>query len=160
MMPLLLQALGVGFVVLAIVAAFCVVTSRAHFATTVFAAGASVMTALALLCFGAGAAALAVALAGVGVVPVLMLGGVLLSGRSIRGGGQTGAPRLTVIAAVLVAAALLWATQDATPLRAQAEAPLGIGAWLAALLFATGLTCAGALGYGERGALMRRAGRS
>lgn len=151
---LLVHALGVGFGLLAVIAAFGVVMTRAHFATALLVGATSVLAALALVCFGAGGAAFAVALVGAAIVPVLMLGGVLLSVRAMRGGA--GGRRLTAIAAVLAAAALLWSTLDAAPMVAHVESTLGVGAWLAALLFAAALVCAGVLGYGERGALMRR----
>ena len=152
---LLLHWLGAGFAVLAIVAAGGVVTARAHFATCLLIAATSAMAALALLCFGAGGAALAVALVGVGLVPVLMLGGVLLSARAIRG-GKGGSPRFVTVAVAAVAVALIWATQDVVPPTAPLATPVGIGFWLTALVFVTGLVCAGLLGYGERGALAPR----
>lgn len=150
--------LGFGFIVFAVAAAAGVAAARTHFAICVFVAVMSVLVALALLCFGAGDAALAVALLGVGVAPVLLLGGVLLSTPAIRA-KRRGAPWLVIFAVAATSVALIWATQDAMPPQTPLPAPLGFGAWLAMLVLVAGFVCTGLLGYGERGALERKIGR-
>lgn len=149
---LILHWLGAGFVALALVAAAGVVTARTHFASCVHLAVISIFAALALLCFGAGDAALAAALVGVGVAPVVLLGGILLSAPAIRAKPRT-TPWLSAVAAAATGLALLWSTQDAAPLQVTLAPPVGLGVWLAALVLVAGFACAGLLGYGERGAL-------
>lgn len=153
----ILHWLGFGFTVLAAATAASVAAARTHFATCVLVAVTSVLAALALLCFGAGEAALAVALLGVGVAPVLLLGGVLLSTPAIRN-KRRGASWLVIFAVGAASMALIWATQDAAPPQTVLPAPLGLGAWLALLVFVAGFVCTGLLGYGERGALERKFG--
>jgi hypothetical protein len=149
----LVHGLGVGLILLALVVAASVVTARTHFATIVCVVAMSMLVALALLCFGADQAALAVTLLGVGVAPLLLLGGVLLSTPAIR--TKRHAPWPAMLAVAVTSLALIWATRDVAPPQAALSPPLGLGQWLALLVFIAAIVCAGLLGYGERGALER-----
>jgi hypothetical protein len=147
----LLHWLGFGFILFAVAVAIGAAMARTHFATTVLVAVVAVLVALALLCFGAGEAALAVTLLGVGMAPVLLLGGILLSTPAIRGKRRPSWLAMLAIGATSVA--LIWATRDAAAPQIALTPPLGFGLWLALLVFVAALVCVGLLGYGERGAL-------
>jgi hypothetical protein len=111
------------------------------------------MGAAALGVYG-GDGVIALAAFGVGLAPLLLMSGLLLSTRVAK--TRAGGTMLMLIAAaggaVMVAiAAPELARAPATPSDGE---PIGL--WIAALVFVTAITCAGLLGYGERGVLGRR----
>jgi len=153
---LITQWLGLACIVLALATGLGAAAARSYFVLCVFMAAAAVFVALALLSFGAGQAAAALAIIGVAMIPALLLGGLLLSGRAIRSKRRAGAPWLTVLALAAFAALVVWGVSDVAPLRAPVAPPVGLSAWLAPLLLAAAAIGAGLLGFGERGALERR----
>jgi uncharacterized MnhB-related membrane protein len=143
-----------AIVLLALVAALALtlLTARSLFMVCVLSAALSGLAAVALLALGRGEAAIALALVGAGVAPILLMGGVLLSARTVKP-RRRGAPWLSTLAAALAAAAVLWAAPDIAASPPIAAAPGGAGLALAALIFVAIAGCAAMLGYGERGVL-------
>ena len=107
--------------------------------------------AVAVLSLGGGDAALTLALFGAGLSPVLILAGVLLSAKAAKS-YKRGPIFLAGGAAAAAGLAMLWPTSElGATVTPTISAQGAIGPWLAALLFATAIGCAGLLGYGERG---------
>jgi hypothetical protein len=149
--PWLSVALVAG--VAAIAAAM--LAARTMFVMCVALAAMAALGAAALAAMDAGEAGLALAAFGVGLSPVLLLSGVLLSARAAKRSSR-GLPLVSVLAigaglmmAVLIAPDLAVAPQTVAPM-----APGGF--WLAGLVFVAAAACAALLGYGERGVLERR----
>jgi len=141
-------ALGAG------VLAVAMLRSRSLFVT---AAALAAMTALAagvLVLLGGGDGAVALAAFGVGVAPLLLLGGVLLSARTAKGGRGGWIVHGVAIGAAVAAAAMIapeWSPRLSVE---AAQAPAGL--WLGVLVFVAACVCVALLGYGERGVLQRR----
>ncbi len=138
-------------------AAFAALTARSLLALCLCLAAVGALAAAVLLALGAGDAALTMAIVVAAWAPVLLIGAVLLSARSAKSFGA-GAPWLSMLAAALAGGAIAFAAPDVGPALARAQAaPDAIGFWLAPLLLVVGVGCYGVLGFGERGALDRRA---
>ena len=139
-------------------AAVAVLWTRSLFSACVGLAALCGCAAAALLALGYADGALAVGLLGVAIAPVLLLGGVLLSSRSVKPPTRR-LPWLSIVTAALAALAMMWAAPT-LDFHQAIEAPRG-GASLAlvALVFAAVAACAALLGYGERGVLTARKDR-
>lgn len=142
-------ALALGVAVLAL----AMLRARSLFVTAAAVAAISALAASAVLLLGGGDGALALAAFGVGVAPLVLMGAVLLSARTAKGGrGGLIAHGMGVVAAI--AAAVLIApewTARASNDAAQAPTPL----WLGVLVFVAAAASVAVLGFGERGALGR-----
>lgn len=139
-------------------AAIAVLGARSLFGLCVALAALSACAAGALLALGRADGAAGTAVLGVGIAPIVLLSAVLLSARAAKP-RRRGAPWLSIGAAALAAAAMVWAapTLDLAP---QIAAPHeGAPLALAALVFVGLATCVGLLGYGERGVLGARGRR-
>lgn len=134
--------------------ALAMLAARSLFAVSVMAAALAALAAAVLMSAGGGDGAIALAAFGVGLAPVLVLAGVLLSARAVKSGKRR-LPLLHVLAmaggVAAIAAIAPELTADAPVLRAVP----GSGVWLAALVFVAAVACIGLLGYGERGVLER-----
>lgn len=140
-------ALGAGVVALAALRA------RSLFVLAACVAGASSLAAGALVLLGAGDGAVALAAFGVGVAPVVLMGGVLLSARTAKTTRSAPWIGMIAVAAGIGAAALL-----APELGRASAGPVQIGPvglWIGMLVFVAAAAVVGLLGYGERGALGR-----
>ncbi len=150
------QALGFALVVAAGAVALGALAARSLFAMCVGLAAASALAACAMLALGRGAGGLALALAGVGVAPVLLMSGLLLSARGSR---ARSLPLVSLLIAGASVVAIAWVAPDLRAALASVlpEAPPPT-LWLAALLFVA--VCAGValLGYGERGVIGHKDG--
>jgi hypothetical protein len=143
--------IAVTAILLTLAASAAVLRTRSLVSACLGVAALCACAAGALLALDHGEGALAVALFGVGVAPVLLLGGVLLSSRAVKPRGRA-LPWLSILAAVAAAAAMLWAapTIDATQAIApRSELPVA----LFAIVFVAVAACGALLGYGERGVL-------
>jgi hypothetical protein len=151
----MLSWLAVAAILLGAVGAVAVLWARSLFSACVGLAALCACAAAALLALGYADGALAFGLLGVGVAPVLLLGGVLLASRAVKPHAR-GLPWLSIMAGVLAGLAMMWAApmldipQPIQPPRG------GISIALVALVFATAAACVALLGYGERGALSAR----
>lgn len=145
------DVLGLVLIVVAGVAAFGAFASRSLFAMCAGLAGAGALGASALLAFGDGDGGLALALAGAGVLPVLLLGGLLLSARASK---ARALPVISLGIAAVTVVAVAWVAPELqrVPARSGDEASAPV-LWLAALVFVAVCAAAGLLGYGERGVL-------
>lgn len=142
-------ALALGVAVLAI----AMLRARSLFITAASVAAMSALAAGAVLLLGGGDGAVALAAFGVGVAPLVVLGAVLLSARTAKGGrGGLIAHGIGLIAAIAAAGLIApeW-TAHAPSDAAQAPTPL----WLGLLVFVAAAACVAILGFGERGALDR-----
>lgn len=143
-----------GAALLAVLAAASVLGARSLFTASVGIAALCACAASAMLALGQGEGALALALLGAGVAPVLLLGGMLLSNRSVQP-RACGRPWLSIIAAAAAAAAMLWTAPAIDGAQAIAAPRGGVPLALVALVFVAVAGCAALLGYGERGVLGR-----
>lgn len=152
MMAVLTAGVALVLAIAALAAAVRALTARALFTVSVSLAASAAAGAGAMLALGGANGALLLALFGVGLAPVLLLAGALLSAPTARA-TRAGAPWLTLLAAAIPVAVLFWAA----PTRAQSAltASADIGPWLAMLVFVGAAACVALLGYGERGALER-----
>jgi hypothetical protein len=151
--PWLAVALVAGVAVIAA----AMLSARTMFVMCVALAAMAALGAAALAALDAGEAAIALAAFGVGIAPVLMLSGVLLSARAAKR-AKGGLP---VISAIAIGAGVMMAVLVAPELGAapQSLAPMAPGGvWLAVLVFVAAAGCAALLGYSERGVLERRGG--
>jgi hypothetical protein len=144
--------LGVALVAGVAAIAAAMLAARTIFVMCMAFAAMAASASAALAAMDAGGAALALAAFGVGVAPVLMLSGVLLSARTAKRSAR-GIPLISALAigagvliAVLISPDLAVAPRAIAPM-----APGGL--WLAGLVFVTTGACAALLGYGERGVL-------
>lgn len=148
-----LHWLALGFACAALVVGVAALMARSLFAMCMYLAATSVLVAAATLALGAGDAALTLALFAAAWAPLLLLAAMLLTARAARG-KRRGGPWFSLTAAVLAAAAMLFAVPDIGAPSAPAAIDVGaMSAWLAPLLLAAAAACVGLLGYGERGAL-------
>jgi hypothetical protein len=149
--PWLSLALVAGVAAIAV----AMLAARTMFVMCVALAAMAALGAAALAAMDAGEAGLALAAFGVGVAPVLMLSGVLLSARAAKRSAR-GLPLISVLAigVGLLMAVLIAPDLGAAPRTIQPMAPGAL--WLVGLVFVTAGACAALLGYGERGVLERR----
>lgn len=150
------QVLGLVLIAIAAAAAFGALAARSLFAMCVGLAGVGALAACALVALGRDEAALAMALLGVGLAPVFLLAGLLLSARGFK---ARALPWISLIVASASVVLIAWISPElssAPP--AAAEAPSASAFWLAALVFVAVCTCAGLIGYGERGVLEHKRG--
>lgn len=148
---ILAVALAAGALVLALGA----LGARTLFAACAHLAGLGALAAAAVLLLGAGDGALALAVFAVGLAPVLLMAATLASAPAVR--ARRAFPWLSIAAAALAAAIVVASMLDLPPQAARAPPRTGaLGFWLAPLLLAAAAACVGLLGYGERGALLRR----
>ncbi len=146
--------IGVVLLLLGAAVGVGVLVARSLFAVCVGMAALAAIMAAALAALGHGDGALSLGLFGAGVAPVLLMAGVLLSGRAAKPRKQAW-PWMSALAATLTAAVIVvFASEFSVAPRAIA-APNSIGLWLALLVFAPIAGCAALLGYGERGVLRR-----
>lgn len=149
--------LAAGLVFVAIATAIAVVNARSLFVMSVAVAATSAVAAAAVLALRGGDGALALAAFGVGLAPVILLAGVLLSARVTK----TPARAVAVLSIVGITGAIAVVLLVAPELRDAQPRPIGGGdaadIWLAALLFVVAVGCAALLGYGERGVLEKSA---
>lgn len=148
----MLPWLAVAAMLLGAGAAGAVLWARSLFSVCAGLAALCACAAAALLALGYADGALAVALLGVAIAPVLLLGGVLLSSRSVKPPARR-LPWLSIAAATLAALAMVWAAPTLAfqpPVHASRE---GGSIALAALVFTAVAACVALLGYGERGVL-------
>jgi hypothetical protein len=147
--------LAAVLVFVAIAAAIAVVNARSLFVMSLAIAATSAVAAATVLALRGGDAALALATFGVGLAPVILLAGVLLSARVTKTPAR-GVALLSAIGIACAVAVILFIARDLPHARAQTfasgDAP---GLWLGALLFVVSIGCAALLGYGERGVLER-----
>ena len=155
----MLSWLAVAAMLLGAGAAVAVLWARSLFSACAGLAALCACVAAALLALGYPDGALAVGLLGVAIAPVLLLGGVLLSSRSVKPPARR-LPWLSIVVAALAALAMMWAA-PALDLQQSIQAPRG-GASLAlvVLVFTAVTACAALLGYGERGVLTGRKDRT
>lgn len=150
----LLPWYAIALLALVATMALLLLTARALFMVCVLTAAMSGLAVAALLALGRAEAAIALALMGAGVAPILLMGAVLLSARTVKP-RRRGLPWLSMLAATMAAAAVLWAAPGIAALPPIATAPSGLGLGVAALIFVAVAGCAALLGYGERGVLER-----
>jgi hypothetical protein len=153
--PSVLSWLAVAAMLLAAGAAVAVLWARSLFSACVGLAALCACAAAALLALGYADGALALGLLGVAIAPVLLLGGVLLSSRSVKPRARRW-PWLSIVAAALAGLAMIWAAPVIGVEQPVQEPAAGISIALAALVFAAVAACVALLGYGERGALSAR----
>lgn len=150
------QWLGVAFAAGAVLCGTAALLSRSAFAMIMRLAAAAALGACTLLAMANGEGAIALALFGVGVAPVLLMGGALLSAQVSK---RAKRPWTSVLLALAAIAPIAWAAADLANAPAVQGAPVAIsGVWLAALALVAACACAGLLGYGERGIMQRREG--
>lgn len=153
----LLPWLALALIAVAIASAAGALLARSLFVTCMHVIAAGVSCAAAAMLLRAGDGALAFAVFAGAWAPVLLLAAMLLSARSAKT-SRRGLPWLSIASATVAAAAIWWPLfelRGAAPLPA-AQPVEALSFWLAPLVFAAVVTCLGALGYGERGALTRR----
>jgi len=149
---LITYALALVFALAAIGAALTALSVRALFATCMALAGVSACAAAALVALGAGEGALAVALFGVGLAPVLMMAGVLLSARAAKA-MKHGPIWFSAVAAAAVGAAAAWSAPELAAAPQAGALSASAAPWLGALVFVAALGVIALLGFGERGPL-------
>ncbi|QGZ95609.1 hypothetical protein [Terricaulis silvestris] len=145
--------LAAVLVFVAIAAAIAVVNARSLFVMSLSIAATSAVAAATVLALRGGDGALALAAFGVGLAPIILLAGVLLSARVTKAPAR-GVALLSAIGVAGAVAVVLYIAQDLPNARPQAiESGDAPSLWLGALLFVVAIGCAGLLGYGERGVL-------
>jgi hypothetical protein len=150
-----------GFAVLvlagiALALAVAALRARALFVASVCGGLIAATASAALLANGAVLPAIALTLFGVALLLVWILGGMLLSGNSVKT-FRRGAPWLTLVAALVTAGLIMAVAPELSTTHAAPRVePNGLPALLAALMFVVGVVVLGLIGYGERGALERR----
>jgi len=122
----------------------------------VIAAGVCAAAAVMLLRGGDGALAFAVFAAA--WAPVLLLAAMLLSVRSAKT-GRAKLPWPSLLGAFIAALALWWPLLELRSAVAvtPSQPVAALSFWLAPVVCVAAVVCLGALGYGERGVLARRA---
>lgn len=154
----LLPYLALVLMGVAIASAIGALAARSLFVSGMHVIAAGVCAAAATMLLRGGDGALAFAVFAAAWAPVLLLAAMLLSTRSSKA-ARAKLPWASVLGALFVALALWWPLLDlrnAAPAAASAPAT-ALSFWLAPVVFAAAAVCLGALGYGERGALVRRA---
>ena len=150
-----LDIIALAVMAVALVAAVGAIAARSLFAMIMHLLTVGAAIAVLVLLRGQGDGALAIGLVAVAWTPILLLGAVLLSARSARGGRRV-LPWLTAAAALVIVGAAWFPlgelVERSPPPRA---ASLSLGFWLAPLLLVTAAACVGLLGHGERGAYAR-----
>lgn len=145
--------LAAVLVFVAIATAIAVVNARSLFVMSVSIAATTAVAAAAVLALRGGDGALALAAFGVGLAPIILLAGVLLSARVTKAPAR-GVALLSAIGVAGAVTVVLYVAQDLPNARTQpiesGDAP---SLWLGALMFVVAIGCAGVLGYGERGVL-------
>ncbi len=154
----MLSWIAVAAMLLGLGAAVAVLSARSLISACVALAALCACAAAAMLALGYADGALALALLGGAVVPVLLLGGVLLTSRAVKPRARR-LPWLSIIAAALAGAAMLWAAPTLDLQQPVQAPPAGVSIALVALVFAAVAACVALLGYGERGVLGARDGR-
>lgn len=153
--PHVMSWLAVAALLLSAGAAVAVLSARSLFSACAGLAAMCACAAAALLALGYADGALALGLFGVAIGPVLILGAVSLSGRSVKPRARQ-APWLSIAMAALAGIAMTWAGPS-IQFEQAIEAPrAGIPLALGALVFAAVAVCVALLGYGERGVLNAR----
>jgi hypothetical protein len=154
----MLDWLAVAVMLLGAGAAAAVLWARSLFSACVGLAALCACAGAALLALGFADGALVVGLLGVAIAPVLLLGGVVLSSRSVKPAARR-LPWLSILAAASAALAMMWAV-PALELQQPIQEPRG-GASIAlvGLVFTAVAACVALLGYGERGVLAARKDR-
>ena len=143
------------FIAFAIAAACAAATARSLVSMSFSVFVCAAFTATALFVLGRGGAALDIALLGAGLAPCIVLAMLLLSARATRSGKRM-PPWVTIAAASILCAVVFLSLPQLPALPARADnAEAGLAFWLAAIVFVTGVSCLGLLGFGERGALTR-----
>ena len=146
--PWIALAFGLG------AAAFCMaaLNARSLVISVLAFLAAGALIAASLLAFGYSDAALAVALNGAGLIPGLLLAGLLLSARTVKP-RRARRPWFAAIFAILLVGVMLWVVlgASAAPERAlhATQSPI-LG--LAPMFLALATACVALLGFGERGA--------
>ncbi|HET9230950.1 MAG TPA: hypothetical protein VFO00_06655 [Vitreimonas sp.] len=139
-------------------AAAAVLWARSLFSACVGLAALCTCAGAALLALGFADGAVVVGLLGGAIAPVLLLGGVVLTSRSVKPTAWR-LPWLSILAAALAALAMMWGV-PALDLQQQIQEPRGgASVALAALVFTAVAACVALLGYGERGVLAAREDR-
>jgi hypothetical protein len=149
-MPLLALVLAGAMIAAAIAA----LTARSLFTMAVASAAAAAACAAAALALGAERGALGLALFGVGIAPVLLMAGMLLSARTARA-TRKGAPWASLAAGAAMVCALAFVAPELSAPRATLLASADLAPWLALVVFVAAAACLGMLGFGERGAIER-----
>jgi len=151
----ILPWLAIAAMLLGSGAAGAILLARSLFSACVGLAALCACAAGALLALGYADGALAMALIGAAIAPVLLLGGVLLSSRSVKPRARR-LPWLSMLVAAMAALAMMWAapTFDLQPPIQEPRG--GASIVLAALVFAAVAVFTALLGYGERGVLGSR----
>jgi hypothetical protein len=150
-----------GFVVLVLAGIALALAVAALRARSLFVAGVcggliAATASAALLASGAVLPAVALTLFGAAILLVWILGGMLLSGNSVKT-TRHGVPWLTLVAALIAAGLIMVVAPELSATHgAPSIEPVGLPALLAALMFVAGVAVIGLIGYGERGALERR----
>lgn len=158
MMALLLPWIALALLGVAIASAIGALAARSLFVTCMHMISAGVCTAATTMLLRGGDGAVAFALFAAAWAPVLLLAAMLLSARSAKTAAR-GVPWAGLFGALGAAIALWWPLLELRGVRAEAssEPVAALGFWLAPVVFAAVVASLGALGYGERGALARRA---
>ncbi len=131
--------------------------ARALFVACVSGALLAAVAGFALLANGAALPAIGLVVLGVTLFPLWLLGGMLLSTNSAKD-NRRGAPWLTLVAALATSGVIVAVTPElASTANVSFQAPAGLPALLTALMFVAAVSVIGLIGYGERGALERRA---
>lgn len=150
--------LALGLIGVAIASAIGALLARSLFVTCIHVTAAGVACAAAAMLLRAGDGALAFAVFAAAWSPVLLLAAMLLSARSTKSVRRS-LPWVSLMSAGVAATAIwlpLLELRGATPAPA-AQPVAALSFWLAPIVFGAVVACVGALGYGERGALTRRA---
>lgn len=154
MSGMVLQALSLGLLAVAFVAAVGALMSRSLFVMCMQLGAAAAAVGSVVLMQGASGAALSVGLVGAVFSPVLLLSAALLSARASK---STKRPWLwlNALPLLVVIAATLWPLAELGAAPPVSAAPMPLGFWLAPLVFAAAIGCVALLGFGERGTLSR-----
>lgn len=158
MIALVLPWIALALLGVAIASAIGALAARSLFVTCMHMISAGVCTAAATMLLRGGDGAVAFALLAAAWAPVMLLAAMLLSARSTKAVART-VPWASVLGALGAAVALWWPLLELRGARAEAPAEpvAALGFWLAPVVFAAVVASLGALGFGERGALARRA---
>jgi hypothetical protein len=149
--------MAVSAVILALIAAAAVFMARSLFTLAMSIAAFCACMAGGVAALGFGDASLALAVFGAAIAPVVLLGGMLLTARSVKP-RKSALPWLSIVAALGAAAAMLWAIPTIDLSASITKAQGSSGADVVAVLFAACVGCIAVLGYGERGVLESRKG--
>ncbi len=157
-MSAVLPWLALALMGVSIASAIGALVARSLFVTAIHVVGAGIAAAAATALLRAGDGAVAFALVAAAWIPVLLLAAMLLSARSARA-ARGGLPWASLIGAVAAAIALWWPLLElrGAPVAASSDPIKALSFWLAPVVFVAVASCLGALGYGDRGALARKA---